>query len=335
MIIQTGLLGFEPPHMVPATMEWRQKRARMPAGEARPVWTIGTYDGIHLGHQTIIKKVVERAAALHVPAAVLCFDPPAWKVLGRGRYPYLVTSIEDRRELLAALGVDRVLCLPFTPELLSMTPEQFVHDLVLGELGPSELWIGHDFRYGFGRQGDADSLRVALVEHDVAVHRVEAICVGDIIASASEVRARVCEGDMRGATEILGRPHFIRGAIIHGEGRGASIGFPTANLAPITELLPPAGVYRSTMEVLDGRYMEGMTNIGFRPTFDNKELAVETHLFDVEQDLYGCLVRLHLHERIRDERRFPSVEALVAQIKADVDGARLARPFPAVGPGSW
>jgi riboflavin kinase/FMN adenylyltransferase len=316
-------------------MEWYRDLDGLTAFDDRAVWTIGTYDGIHLGHREILGHVRRSAQALGQPGAVLCFDPPAWKILGSGRHPYLVISTEDRRELLAAMGLDRVVCLPFSPELLSMTPGAFADELLWSRLRPAELWVGHDFRYGYERRGDVDHLRRFMSEREVPVRVVSPRMADGVVASSTEVRARVLDGDLAGAARILGRPHFLRGRIVTGDGRGRTIGFPTANLEPVTELVPPSGVYAATLEEIGGSSYEGLTNIGFRPTFEARTLAIETFLFDADRDFYERDVRLHLHWRVRDERRFSNVEALVGQIRRDVEEAVSRRPFPPVGPEQW
>jgi len=229
------------------------------------------------------------------------------------------------------LGVDVVFCIPFTPVLLSVAHDVFIKDYLLAPLKPREVWVGHDFRYGHGRSGNAQLMKEMLSNYGVQTTIVEAVEISGTIASASQVRRDVLDGAVERAAEILGRPHFIRGTIAHGDGRGTTIGFPTANLVPKTELLPPAGVYTTTFDIIDGPNLEGITNIGFRPTFDGAAMAIETHLFDFSDDIYGVEVRLHFHERLRDERRFENVEDLVAQIQLDVTAAQSRRPYPRVG----
>jgi riboflavin kinase/FMN adenylyltransferase len=292
--------------------------------------TIGTFDGLHLGHRAIVDRLLDRAAKTGARSLVYSFFPPPWRVLGTRREdPYLILTLQDKADLLHRMGVDLLVTEEFRPELQRLSHHEFADRVLRDRIAPKEIHVGHDFRFGNGRQGDWRFLARWLTNTEVRPHG--AVRIEGEIVGCSMIRRLVREGQVQRASMMLGRRHFVRGSVIRGRGRGRGIGFPTANLEPSTELLPPSGVYAVEMH-LDGEtgWRPGVCNIGFRPTFAERELAIETHLFDYDGDLYGRRVRLGFVQRLRDEIRFDSVDALVAQIHQDGANARAMLPYPPV-----
>ncbi len=296
------------------------------------VMTIGTYDGLHVGHRAIIEQVVERARKTGRRSLVYSFYPPPWRVLGRGEHPYLILTLKDKIRLMAELGVDVLVTEEFTPKIQVQSHEAFARDVLRERLAPAELHFGYDFRFGEDRLGDAAFLKAFLAEDGVDVRPHGAVRVNGQIAGCTVIRKHVCSGDVAGAVPLLGRYHFVRGVVVKGRQRGRTIGFPTANVAAQTELLPPPGVYAVQMR-RDGHEgaIPGVANLGFRPTFDEQDFSLEVHLLDFEGDLYGERVCVDFVDRVREERRFSGADALVAQIKADVASVRERLPYPTPG----
>jgi len=285
--------------------------------------TIGSFDGVHKGHQAILRKLVAGAHAAGAPAAVLTFYPHPSIVL-RGRSgPFYLTSPEERAVLLGELGVDRVITLTFDQELASQTAHQFVQALS-DHLGLRHLCVGHDFALGRGRQGDLPFLQNLGKEIGFSIHVLRPIHYQGQAISSSRIRAALAGGDVRLAGSLLGRRYRINGEVVAGDGRGRTIGIPTANLDIWPErLLPKSGVY-ACLACVDGQTRRAVVNIGVRPTFENQEALprLEAHLLDYAGDLYGKDLAISFVARLRDEQRFSSVQALVAQIHGDIRKAK-------------
>jgi len=298
------------------------------------VMTIGTFDGLHLGHHALVERILDRARKTGSRSVVYSFFPPPWRILGTRRDdPYLILTLQDKVDLLYRMGVDILITEEFRPDIQRLSHREFAQTVLKDRIAPREIHVGHDFRFGHGRQGDWRFLDHFFADTETEIRPHGAIRVGGEIAGCSLVRRLVRRGEVERAATILGRRHFIRGSVVRGRGRGRGIGFPTANLEPSTELVPPSGVYAVEMLLEDEEeWRPGVCNIGFRPTFAEKELAIETHLFDYDGDLYGQRVRLAFVRRLRDEIRFDSVDALVARIHQDGADARAMLPFPPVPP---
>lgn len=284
--------------------------------------TIGNFDGVHLGHQALIRRTVAVARAAGLRALVMTFWPHPRAVLGDGQAPPPLTTRAERRRRIMALGIDDLLELPFTPDLAITSPEEFVRQRLL-PLNVRELLIGHDFSLGRGRTGGPEVLRALGERYCFGLEQLEPVRCGGDIVSSSRIRRCVAEGDVATAAALLGCRHVCEGRIEHGLGRGAGLGFPTANLTPPETLLPPPGVYaaRAVVEGLPGP-RQAVTNIGRNPTFAGAALTVESFLPDTDGDLYGRMLRLEFVERLRDERRFSGPEELTEQIARDVARAR-------------
>lgn len=282
-----------------------------------PVVTVGTFDGVHVGHQMVVRYLLGRARALGAPSRVVTFDPHPRAVV-RGEHVPLLTTVAERVEKLAALGVDDTIVLPFTIELASMRAEDFVVDLLVRQLGVRELVIGYDHGFGRGREGDAELLRSLGARHGFTVDVIPPHLVEEHTVSSTLIRdLLVQKGDATAARALLGAPYRLSGTVVRGDQRGRLLGFPTANLeTPGDKVLPLGGVY--AVRVLAGRDdWPGMLNIGARPTFDGVEQRVEVHLLGFEGDLYGQTLSLDFIERLRDERRFDGIEALKEQLNED------------------
>ncbi len=285
--------------------------------------TIGNFDGVHLGHQTVLSDLAERARALGgIPRAVLTFDPHPVAVMAPAHAPRLLTSIDQRIEILDYLGVDTVGVLPFE-QVRTMTPEQFVSDVLARGLGARVVAVGSNFRFGHERAGDIEALRAGGAAFGYEVDVVP-LLEGDGPVSSSGIRVMVAGGAVENARQALGRAFELRGVVVGGERRGRTIGFPTANVVPPSDMAIPArGVYAAKVRV--GAHLHpAVVNVGVRPTFDGEQELVEAHLLDFEDELYGQLIGVLFERRLRDEMKFSGVAELVEQIEYDVADARGA-----------
>jgi riboflavin kinase/FMN adenylyltransferase len=284
---------------------------------------IGNLDGVHRGHQAVLHQARTIADARGLKTLVLTFDPHPAQVL-RGVTPPRLATLERRVELLRRHGADEVVVEPFTSDLAALTPERFVKELLVDRLGAGAVVVGENFRFGARRAGDLALLRELgkSLAFDVAAAEVAGDERGPF--SSTRVRDAIASGDLNEATRLLGRRHSISGVVEGGDRRGRTIGFPTANLGGVVEVLPPHGVYA----VFAGD-RPGVMNLGVRPTVDGKQLRIEVHLFDFAGDLYGQSMRVHLVDRIRDEKKFGGLDELKAQIAAD---AAAAKSLLAAGP---
>ena len=283
---------------------------------------IGNFDGVHRGHQAVLKQARALADAEKVRCVVLTFDPHPSEVLGRGAPPRL-TSIPRRIELLKRYGADHVAIEPFTKELAAWTPEQFVDDLLASKLEARAVVVGRNFRFGNKRAGDFDTL--ARLGAKLSFEAVAAEVAGDAEGpfSSTRIRDAITAGDVARAADLLTRPHRITGVVEHGDARGRTIGFPTANLGGVVEMLPAHGVYAVRVVRGDEEH-RGVMNIGVRPTVDGMSLRIEAHLLDFEGDLYGETLHVDLVERLRGEQKFAGLAELKAQIAKDAEDARKA-----------
>jgi riboflavin kinase / FMN adenylyltransferase len=287
-----------------------------------PVITIGNFDGVHLGHQTLFQKVKDRSRDVAGQSVVITFDPHPIKLMRPNKSLPLLTTTEQKIKLLAALNLDVIIVHPFSAEFGAIPAREFVQHYLLQRLGAQEVVIGHDYRFGRNREGNIALLQSLGTELGFPVHVVDAIQINDTIVSSTLIRNLISDGQVHAATEFLGRPYEVTGEVIYGHGRGARLlGFPTANIKADNELLPPAGIYAVQVE-LQGQIFPAVANIGTCPTFGNEESSLEVYLLDFDQDIYGQRLAVEFVQRLRDERRFPDLPALVAQIKADVAAAR-------------
>jgi riboflavin kinase/FMN adenylyltransferase len=289
----------------------------VPLGQGAVV-TVGSFDGVHLGHQAVLAEVARRAKAGGRASVLVTFEPHPLAVINPQAAPPLLTSGPERREILAQQPLDYVFFLRFDRRLASRTPEEFVREVLLGRCGMRELVFGYDHGFGRGRSGDVETLRRLGAHLGFAVDAVRPVDVGGEPVSSGRIRRAVAGGDLRTAARLLGRPYTVTGQVVAGERRGRLLGVPTINLAevPPDKLLPPDGVYAVWVEWRGGR-TGGMMNQGPKPTFQDGRRSLEAHLFGFEGDLYGEWVRIEWVERLRDVRRFAGVEQLQEQLERD------------------
>lgn len=291
------------------------------------VVTTGTFDGVHLGHQAIIRYLVQRAAEVGGVPTVVTFDPHPREVLLGHPIP-LLTTLGERADALEALGVERFVVVPFSRDLSLLEPEAYVVDVLADGVGMQEIVIGYDHRFGRKARGDRALLEALGAEHDFSVDVIPEQIDGDVTVSSTEIRRLLKdEGDAQRATHLLGRPYAFTGTVVRGDQRGRTIGYPTANLSltDTRKLVPRPGVYAVHARLGDGTEVAGMMNIGQRPTVvEEGATTIEVHLFDFSGDLYGTAVRVEVVERLRDEHRFDGLDALVAQLGRDEADARAA-----------
>jgi len=290
--------------------------------------SIGVFDGVHRGHQEVLADLAVQADARGgLQRVVLTFDPHPLALLTPGHEPPLIGSLSQRLDWLAAEGVDLVGVLPFE-QIRLMEAADFVEQILVKSLGTRVVVVGMDFRYGRGRDGTIETLIGAGSRLGFAVDAVPLLTEHDGALSSSNVRILVQQGEVEAAAEVLARPFAVRGEVVEGDRRGRGIGFPTANLRFDAEvLIPKHGVY-ATLAEIDRQTYPSVTNVGVRPTFDGHIETVETHLLDVDLDLYGKTIDVHFISSIRPEQKFGDVEALVTQITADVREARFKLTSP-------
>jgi riboflavin kinase/FMN adenylyltransferase len=289
---------------------------------------IGNFDGVHLGHRALIDTARALASPRGAATVALTFEPHPAKVLSSAIAPPLVTTLPRKLQLLEAAGVDAVVVQPFDRDYAATTAEEFARRDLLGRLDARDVVVGFDFTFGRGRAGDVPALS-RLLERQATVHVVPAVRAEGWTVSSSKIRELVLTGRVAAAARLLGRPFLLDGTVVPGHGRGRTIGLPTANIAPATELLPATGVY-AVQAIAPGlaRPTPGAANIGVKPTFGVEELTVEVHLLDVSPDLYGQPIAVAFLERLRGEERFPDVDALLAQIQVDLAEARRLASVP-------
>ena len=292
------------------------------AGGRGSILTIGNFDGIHLGHQAILKRAVELAAKTGAVATALTFEPSPLKVLRPESAPKRISTPEQRLEWFRAVDVESAVVLPFTVELSRLTPQQFVENILLRELAVRAVLVGENFRFGHKQAGDTNLLRELGSMHGFEVIALPPVSAHGEVVSSTVIRREIAVGNVTQAGRLLGRPYVLTGEIVRGTGTGRKFTFPTLNLKPDQELLPAAGVY-ITRTVLDGerKSRRSVTNIGVRPTFDGTALTVETHLLDFVGDVAPARMELRFWKRLRSEKRFSGPEELRAQIARDIRSA--------------
>jgi riboflavin kinase/FMN adenylyltransferase len=287
----------------------------------QPVMALGNFDGLHRGHMKIIDRVRRRAGERGGTPAAMTFEPHPSRVLRPDKAPPLLMTGAQKLEALGRAGMQGVAVVRFTHELSSWDPERFVRTVLVEWLHVAEVWVGANFLFGHDRAGTFSVLRSLGARYGFRAEKIDPVRYKDFVVSSTRVRRLLTEGRVDEAAALLGHHFFIDGTVNRGAGRGRELGFPTANLCTDNELVPPSGVY-ATLVTVDGVVHRSVTNIGLRPTFGDVERPViETHLLGVERDLYGGGLRLSFVQRLRDERAFPDVDALRAQIEADCRAA--------------
>ena len=288
----------------------------------RPIVSLGNFDGVHLGHRAILTKVVTEAKALQGTALVLTFHPHPLTVLRPNSPLPLILSLREKLLLLRSLEIQGVILQRFSQAFSQLTAEEFVRRYLVDILHVEKVIIGHNVSFGHRRSGSAETLVQFGKQLGFAVEVIGPVVVEGREVSSSAVRTLLGAGNMREVTSLLGCPYSVSGRVEKGFQRGRTIGFPTANLRPRTDLLLPNGVYAVTVDVDEKTAVPGVANVGMNPTFGNNRRTIEAHLFDFSADLYGKRLRVSFVEHIREERKFPSVPELVRQIQEDANRAR-------------
>jgi riboflavin kinase / FMN adenylyltransferase len=290
---------------------------------SQPVLALGNFDGVHRGHRKILDRVRRVAHERAATAVVMTFDPHPPRVVRPDKAPPLLMTKEQKLEALAAAEVQGAAIVRFTRELSQWDPETFVRLVLVDWLHVSEVWVGANFLFGHDRAGNFSTLRVLGGRYGFRAEKIDPVRYKDFVVSSTRIRRLISEGRVDEASALLGHEYALDGIVMNGDARGRTIGFPTANLCTRNELLPPHGVYATTVTI-DGIVYPSVTNVGVRPTVDASGRAVvESHIFGFDRDIYGAPIRVGFVQRLRDERAFESVDLLRAQIAADCDRARV------------
>ena len=284
--------------------------------------TVGTFDGVHKGHQFIIDSMLSlKQQKQFARTVIVTFDPHPQTVIPRKDKPpiTLLSDISERLQLLESYGIDMVVIIPFTTEFAQTSSEEFIRTYIHEKIGFSDIFIGYDHGFGKAREGSAKTLHALSEELKFSVHGIEPFIIDEITVSSTEIRKALKSGDLSEAFEMLGHPYFIEGIVSKGDQRGRTIGFPTANIKTASEhkLYPKNGVYFVSSDI-DGRTVYGMANIGMRPTVsDSQQVTLEVHFFDIDQDLYERTMVIWFLKYLREEKKFSSLEQLQSQLKQD------------------
>ena len=294
----------------------------LPQDITNPVVTIGNFDGVHWAHQKIFKKIIERARDLRGTSVVITFEPHPVKVMFPEKAKPLITLLEQKKELVINQGIDIFLIIEFTLEFAGISARDFVKDILVDKIGIKEIVVGYDYTFGHNRKGNITVLREMGSLFNFSVHQIDPVYVGKVLVSSTSTRNLIMEGNVDEAKKILGRNYQIRGEVISGRNRGGPLlGYPTANLRLTDELIPKEGVYIVLIDI-GGKIYQGLTNIGYNPTFKDKTLSVETYIFDLSANILKQKIKVNFLSRLRDEITFASNKELSQQIDQDVNQAR-------------
>jgi riboflavin kinase/FMN adenylyltransferase len=301
------------------------EQATVPAHVAATVATVGTFDGVHLGHRDVLTRLVARSRATGLASVLVTFEPHPLEVLNAGAAPQLLTTLEEKIALIGATGLDFLAVLPFTAELAQYPAARFVDEILRERFKMQELLIGHDHGFGRGREGDITLLRELGSDRHFAVDVVPPVQLDGEPVSSTTIRRAIGAAELDRACALLGRRYSVRGHVVAGDARGRLLGFPTLNVDPRAprKLLPPDGVYAVQALAARGRF-DGMLNLGGRPTFGDDRRTLEVHLFGASGDFYGDQVEVVFVARLRETMRFAGAAALIAQLNEDADAARRA-----------
>jgi len=291
--------------------------------------TIGNFDGVHLGHQAMLERLVRHARGLGVPATVMTFEPAPREYFEPTHAPARLTRLREKLELFAAAGVERCLVLRFERRLQGMHGDEFVHGLLCERMGARQVVVGSDFRFGVGGKADVALLQKVGAQLGFGVEVVEPVLVDGERVSSSLIRAALANRDLERAARLLGRPYAMHGKVIRGEGLGRKLGFPTANMRVHRRVTPLDGIFAVRVRGIGARALPGVASLGTRPTVGGGEVLLEAHLFDFDADLYGRWLAVEFVQRLREERKFESLDAMVVQMHIDAGQARAALGLPA------
>ncbi|NTV58042.1 MAG: bifunctional riboflavin kinase/FAD synthetase [Deltaproteobacteria bacterium] len=283
-----------------------------------PVLTIGNFDGVHKGHLALFDKVKERAKAIAGQSVVMTFEPHPLKIMRPANGPQLITHTGQKLELIEKAGIDVIVCVSFDREFAAIPARDFVNSILVKKIGIKEIVVGYDYTFGHNREGDINLLREIGNDFGFVVHLVGPIEIDHTLVSSTSIRRLVQEGRLEEARVLLGRDFEVQGTVVKGRNRGGRLlGFPTANLNPHGELLPKTGVYAVKL-LIDDAFYDGVTNVGYNPTFGDTGLTVETHVLDYSGELMGKTIKVHFIKRLRDEKTFKTLEELSGQIAQDI-----------------
>ncbi|WP_153447692.1 bifunctional riboflavin kinase/FAD synthetase [Vibrio algicola] len=296
------------------------------------VLSIGNFDGVHLGHQQVLRRLCQHAEVLDLPAVVMTFEPQPMEFFAKQSAPARLTRLRDKFVKLAKCNIDRLLCVNFNQSFANLTPDAFIRDLLIANLGVKYLVVGDDFRFGKNRQGSFDDLKLAGQQYGFEVVSTDSFCMhtpkhnaqpDSIRVSSTAIRKALAQDHLPEAAAMLGRDYSINGRVAHGRKLGRTIGFPTANIALKRNVSPVSGVY--VVKIIDGnqQVVGGVANIGNRPTVNGVRQQLEVHLFDFQQNIYGKQLEVVLLHKLRDEKKFDNFELLKQQIDLDAQAARV------------
>ncbi len=287
-----------------------------------PVLTIGNFDGVHLGHQLIFRRLLEKAVEIAGESIVFTFEPHPVEVLAPDRKLLLLTPMQEKLRLIGEQGIDVTICARFSEEFSGQAPEDFIKTVLYDQIKIRHLFVGHDFTFGKNRRGNIALLHAMGRKLGFNVEVIEALRVRGKVVSSTLIRELVKEGNLREATQLLGRNFSLTCTVIHGKGRGSKkLGFPTANLQYEGLLFPPPGIY-AVWAFHDGQKYPAVANLGWNPTFQDQKFSIEVHILDFHRDIYGQALRVEFVQRLRDEIAFHGPEELIAQIKKDIERAK-------------
>ncbi len=294
--------------------------AAYPADTVRPVLTIGNFDGLHLGHRHLVNTLVSKAKEFNTQSVVYTFDPPPRVVLAPEKHDPRIQTWPDKVRIMGELGVDHVVVERFTRAFAQHPPSWFLEEVLARRIQPQAIVVGYDFRFGRNREGDINTLRNAFPS--LPVTQLEALQLDGEVISSSRIRSLVSEGHVDKAATLLGCPHRIQGTVVHGDARGRTMGFPTANLQTDADLQPNQGVYAVRARLERGKWFNAVANLGTRPTFDGRGFLIEVHVLDFSGNLYGAEMEIEFIQRLRGEQTFDGPTALASQIQLDILNAR-------------
>lgn len=285
------------------------------------VATIGNFDGVHLGHQSVLNQLAMKGDTLGLPAVVITFEPQAYEFFSPEKAPARLSRFREKVEALRCYSIQQLCVLRFNQKLAQMSAQDFIQRLLVDGLNVRYLVVGDDFRFGCDRQGDFELLQQAGQEFGFQVVNMHTFAVDQIRVSSTRIRQALKAGDLTLAEKLLGRPYRMSGRVAHGDKRGRTMGFPTANIHLHRCKVPLSGVYAVQLFGIDGEPVKGVANVGIRPTVGGDKALLEVHLFDFDQDIYGEHVQVHFLHKLRDEQKFPDLTMLVKQIKQDCQQA--------------
>lgn len=293
--------------------------ARAPKGA---VVTIGNFDGVHIGHQALLQKTIDKAKEYQTKSLVIIFEPQPFEFFAKENTAPRLTRWREKFCLLADFGVDAVLVIRFNKQIAAMTAAQFVQQILHNALRAKHVIVGDDFHFGRGREGNFDFLKKAGEDANFSVDTIPSVIVEGERVSSTRVRKALAMADHEGVLKLLGRPYTMKGRVVHGDKRGRTMGFPTANIYLHRTVTPVRGVYAVRMHGVNASSLSGVANVGIRPTINGTRSLLEVHLFDFADDIYGRHVKVEFCAKLREEQRYPTLDLLIEQIFKDAEHAR-------------